>query len=243
MGDLAAETAFSEAGPKSVALAPAWHTAVVLLLFAVLAAAAFFRRNAAGHIHHRVLGYAISIAAEWLIFGFIAIGPLWHGPSIKALAGRFSPTLRSVALDLGIAVAYLVLANYLLAALGSVLVHLIKPGSTEALKNALPHSILEDAVFLLVALTAGICEEVTFRGYLQRQFTGWTSNAAAGIFLQGIAFGAAHSYQGTTGIIGIAFFGCMFGWLASWRKSLRPGIMAHFLYDAIGGLVLAKFIK
>jgi uncharacterized protein len=244
MGDPAAETANSEARPESVAIAPAWHTAVVLLLFAAMAAAALRGgHRPAAQNHNRLLGYAISMAAEWLIFGFIAIGPLWHGPSLKALAGRFSPNLRSVALDLGIAVAFLFIANYLLAALGSVLVHLIKPSSTEALKNALPHTISEDAVFLLVALTAGICEEVIFRGYLQRQFTGWTRNAAAGIVLQGVLFGVAHAYQGTTGIIGIAFFGCMFGWLAWWRRSLRPGIMAHFLYDAIGGLVLAKFIK
>jgi membrane protease YdiL (CAAX protease family) len=61
--------------------------------------------------------------------------------------------------------------------------------------------------------------------------------------LQAIAFGAAHTYQGTTGIIVIVFFGCMFGWLAWWRKSLRPGILAHFLQDGIGGLALARFMK
>jgi uncharacterized protein len=244
MGDPAAETASSEAGPKSVALAPAWHTAIVLLLFAALAAAALRGgHRPAAQIHHRLLGYAISMAAEWLIFGFIAIGPLWYGPSLKALAGRFSPNLRSVALDLGIAVAYLVVANYLLAALGIVLGHFMKSGVTESLKNALPRTVLEDAVFLLVALTAGICEEMIFRGYLQHQITGWTRNAAVGIVLQGVLFGVAHAYQGTSQIIVIAFFGCMFGWLAWWRRSLRPGILAHFLQDAIGGLVLAKFIK
>jgi membrane protease YdiL (CAAX protease family) len=207
------------------------------------AAAVHGGHNPAAQIHHRLLGYAISMAAEWLIFGFIAIGPLWRGPSLKALGGRFSPTLRSVALDLGVAVAYLLAADVLLAALGSFLGHLMKAGITESLKNALPHTILEDAVFLLVALTAAICEETIFRGYLQRQFAGWTRNAAAGIVLQGIAFGAAHAYQGTNHIIVIAVFGCMFGWLAWWRKSLRPGILAHFLQDAIGGLALARFMK
>jgi hypothetical protein len=42
-------------------------------------------------------------------------------------------------------------------------------------------------------------------------------------------------------MIVIAVYGCMFGSLAWWRKSLRPGMMAHFIQDAIGGLVLAKF--
>lgn len=243
MGD-SARTLPSEARVESVPLAPVWHTAVVLLLFAAMAAGAVRGgHHAADQIRHRLLGYAIGMAAEWLIFGFIAIGPLWHGPSLKALAGRFSPTLRSITLDLGIAVAFLIVADYLLAALGFVLGHFIKSGVTESLKNALPHTILEDAVFLFVALTAAICEETIFRGYLQRQFTGWTRNAAAGILLQSIAFGAAHAYQGTTGIITIFCFGCMFGWLAWWRKSLRPGILAHFLQDGIGSLVLARLMK
>lgn len=244
MGDSAAKTAPSEAGIDSVAIAPAWHTSVVLLLLAALAALSFLGgRNAAGHIHHRLVGYAIAMIGEWLIFGIIAIGPRWHAPSLKALAGRFRPTLRSVAVDLGIAAVYLLVANILLGALGFVLGHLMKPGDTEALKNLLPHTILEDAVFLLLALTAAICEETIFRGYLQHQFAGWTRNAAAGIVLQGIAFGAAHAYQGTTQIIVIAFYGCMFGWLAWWRKSLRPGMLAHFLQDGIGGLALVKFMK
>ncbi len=245
MGDPAVETSPTEAGFESVPIAPAWHTAVVLLLFGAIAAAAFYGgRHTAGHIiHHRLRGYAISMAAEWLIFGFIAIGPRWHGPSIKALAGRFSPTLRSVAIDLGIAVVYLLVANYLLAGLGFVLGHFMRSGVNEALKNGLPHTIPEDAVFLLVALTAAICEETIFRGYLQHQLAGWARNAATGIVLQGIAFGVAHAYQGTSQIIVIAFFGCMFGWLAWWRKSLRPGMLAHFFQDAIGGIALAKFIK
>ncbi len=244
MGEPSAKALPSEPGVESVPIAPAWHTAVVLLLFAAMAAAAVHGgHRPAAQIQHRLLGYFISMAAEWLIFGFIAIGPLWHGPSVKALAGRFSPTLRSVALDLGIAVAYLLVANYLLAAVGFVLGHFMRSGVTESLKNALPHTILEDAVFLLVALTAAICEETIFRGYLQRQFTGWTRNAAVGIVLQSIAFGAAHAYQGASGAIVIVFFGCMFGWLAWWRKSLRPGILAHFLQDGIGGLALARSMK
>jgi uncharacterized protein len=244
MGDSAVGTLPPDTGIEPVSLAPAWHTAVVLLLFAAMGAAAVHGgHRPAAQIHHRLLGYALSMAAEWLIFGFIAVGPLWHGPSIKALAGRFSPTVRSVALDLVIAAAYLFVADYLLAGLGFVLGHFMKSGVTESLKDVLPHTILEDAVFLLVALTAGICEEMIFRGYLQRQFTGWTRNAAVGIVLQGIAFGAAHAYQGASGSIVIVFFGCMFGWLAWWRRSLRPGMLAHFLQDGIGGLVLARLMK
>jgi len=37
----------------------------------------------------------------------------------------------------------------------------------------------------------------------------------------------------------ICVYGCLFGLLARWRGSLRPGMMAHFLQDGVGGLLLA----
>jgi membrane protease YdiL (CAAX protease family) len=62
-----------------------------------------------------------------------------------------------------------------------------------------------------------------------------------GIALQGILFGVAHAYQGPTQILVIAVYGCMFGSLAYWRKSLRPGMIAHFLQDSVGVFLLARF--
>jgi membrane protease YdiL (CAAX protease family) len=34
----------------------------------------------------------------------------------------------------------------------------------------------------------------------------------------------------------IAVYGFMFGWLARWRKSLRPGMIAHTLQDSVAML-------
>jgi hypothetical protein len=38
----------------------------------------------------------------------------------------------------------------------------------------------------------------------------------------------------------ITVFGCLFGLLAQWRQSLRPGMIGHFLQDALP-LVLLRF--
>jgi membrane protease YdiL (CAAX protease family) len=38
----------------------------------------------------------------------------------------------------------------------------------------------------------------------------------------------------------IAVLGCMMGWLAQWRQSLRPGMLSHFLQDAIGGIIQGR---
>ena len=100
----------------------------------------------------------------------------------------------------------------------------------------LPQSPTEIVLWIFVSLSAGICEEFTIRGYLQKQLGGVLKNATAGLVAQGIIFGMAHAYQGPNQMFIIAVLGCMMGWLAQWRQSLRPGMLSHFLQDAIGGL-------
>ena len=230
--------------PDSNAIAPVWHTAVVLLLLFSLVALGLsvLGGDRINHAHNRALIYFLTMAIEWIIVAFIAWGARWKGASLSILAGSFSPTLRSIARDLGLAIAFLIAANVVLGILSFILGRIFHATPNAAMKNFLPHTGLEIAIWMLLALTAGICEEMIFRGYLQRQFTLWTGNAAAGIAVQGILFGVAHAYQGPTQILLIVVYGCMFGSLAYWRKSLRPGMAAHFIQDAIGGLMLAKFM-
>jgi uncharacterized protein len=225
------------------AIAPVWHTIGVLVLLAAMSSMALLSGGPgqAGHTHSRVLGYAITMAVEWLIVGYIALGARWGGASLRTLTGRLLPGWRAILLDLGIAIAYLVVAHIVLGGASYALSHVLTPASNEMLKRMLPQTWAENGIFLLLALTAGICEEMIFRGYLQHQFTAWFGSAAA-IILQGVFFGAAHAYQGVTMVIVIAIFGCMFGALTWWRKSLRPGMLAHFIQDAVGGLVLAKYL-
>lgn len=225
-------------------IAPVWHTAGVCLLLLGMVALSLLGRggNHAGMAHHRVLGYILTMTAEWLIVAFIWLGARWQGATLGTLMGGNPPTMRSIARDLGLAVAYLIAANIVLVVLSSLLGRLLHPASSAALKDLLPHSGLEIGLFLLLALSAGICEEMIFRGYLQRQFTAWTRNAAIGVAVQAIAFGLAHAYQGSTRVIVIAVYGSMFGSLACWRKSLRPGMIAHFLQDGASGLLLAKHL-
>jgi membrane protease YdiL (CAAX protease family) len=89
----------------------------------------------------------------------------------------------------------------------------------------------------VVSVTAGICEETIFRGYLQHQFMALTQSAPAGILLSAAAFGAAHAYQGFRMVILLGLFGAMFGILAYWRRSVRPGMIVHAWQDSLGGVL------
>jgi membrane protease YdiL (CAAX protease family) len=93
------------------------------------------------------------------------------------------------------------------------------------------------ALWVVLSVTAGICEEAVYRGYLQKQFMALTKSVPAGIFFPALAFGAAHSYQGWARASLIGVMGAMSGILAYWCGSVRPGMIAHTLQDVLGGFV------
>jgi uncharacterized protein len=76
-----------------------------------------------------------------------------------------------------------------------------------------------------------------FRGYLQKQFSALNRSVAFGIILQALLFGGMHIDQGFLKTIPIITLGVLLGVLAHWRKSVRPGMITHFLQDSLAVLV------
>ena len=148
------------------------------------------------------------------------------------VSGRW-PTGISFLRNLGLAVGFLIVVVPLVGGLAYLLGGNAM-GST--LGGITPKTGLELVVWLGLAATGGFCEEVVFRGYLTRQFSTWTGSHALGVVLQGIAFGLAHGYYRKLMLV-VMIQGWLLGLLAYWRKSLRPGMLAHVLQDAAGGFV------
>ena len=119
----------------------------------------------------------------------------------------------------------------------------LKTVPNQAIRNLIPQSPIEVVFFLATSLTAGFCEELIYRGYLQRQFTALTHAATGGILLQAIVFALSHGYQGWKYVLLITVLAAMLGLLAHWRKSLRPGMIAHALQDGISGIVAAHVLR
>lgn len=217
------------------AVAAPWHTAVVLLILIGMSFAGARSGGLPGvSAYGRVGGYLVVILLEWLTVAFIWYGVSRRGIRVGELVGGRWARPVDVFRDLGIGIAFL-----LVCGIGVVngLGHLLKVVENRAILQMLPRTRTEMILWCLMSLTAGFCEELIFRGYFQRQFTALTQSVVGGIVLQGIAFGAAHGYQGWKLMLSIAIFGTTFGLLARWRGSLRPGMIAHFVQDAMGGLV------
>jgi uncharacterized protein len=78
---------------------------------------------------------------------------------------------------------------------------------------------------------------VAFRGYLQKQFRAITGSAGWAVLLQAVVFGVGHLYEGVGPVARITLFGVLFGLFALWRKSLRPGMIAHAWADIFGVII------
>ena len=232
----AAQQAANPGHDSHSALAPAWHTVIVLLALFGLSAVGFISPNLfpLGGWHTRAAGYTFIIVYEWIIAAFIAWGIRSRGIHISDLVGGSWARPKDFLRDLGIGVLF-----FLVCGIGVVtgVRFLIKATANAGMHDMLPHNGLELTVWMLMSLTAGFCEELIFRGYLQRQFAALTKSAWAAIVLQGIAFGAAHGYQGWKMMVVISVYGSLFGLLVQWRRSLRPGMLAHFIQDGMGGLL------
>ena len=219
-------------------VAPGWHTAVLLLIILSVSGLSAYRHSLSpiGFSHGKSLGYLSVILMQWLTLAFIWFGIRQRGLSLRDLISGSWPRWTSVLRDIALAVGFIIVSAIVLATVS----HLLHAGNRDVVSRLLPHAPTEAALYLLLCATAGVCEEIIFRGYLQKQFSALTHSVSAGLILQAVVFGAAHGYQGPRLMVVITVFGCLFGLLAQWRQSLRPGMIGHFLQDALP-LVLLRF--
>ncbi len=228
------------------AIAPWWHTVLLLLLMVGISLSGARRIQSMSH-HQRMAEYCITIIMQWLLVLYVWWGlRMSRRTTLRELIGGRWQNPEAFLIDVAIAIGFRVASTAILAILALAFggLHL---GSTAELKSRLevlyPDGLSEQLLFQLLCLTAGFCEEVMYRGYLQRQFTGMLRSVWTAITLQAVIFGASHAYQSLQGMLFVGVLGFLFGVLAHWRRSLRPGMIAHFSQDSIAGLLGRWFIK
>jgi membrane protease YdiL (CAAX protease family) len=214
-------------------VASPWHTVVVL---AVILAFVFRGRfqaeqmRAMANPDHIGL-YKRIILSEWLTLALVLVGVRLHGSSLRTVMGNRWRSVSQFLRDVGIALLFLVASIMFTSIAGS---HGDAGDRTQFL---FPHGRIEIALWVVLSITAGICEEAVYRGYLQKQFMALTRSVPAGIVLSALAFGLAHSYQGFARASMIGVMGAMAGVLAYWCRSVRPGMIAHALQDVLGAFI------
>lgn len=224
--------------PRLFLLAPWWHTAIlVIVLLTVSINGTRASQPVVGE--HKLGQYLWTMGLEWSLVAYIWIGIRKRVSLGELVGGRWAKP-EDFFLDVVYAAVFWVAAMFVLG-VAAKLMHLDQVGKIESMRKQIsflaPGTNLELAVWFGLSWTAGFCEEIIFRGYLQRQLA-IGGSALTGIVLSAMVFGASHGYEGPARMFLIAIYGLMFGLLAWRRKSLRPGMIAHAWHDSLSGAVL-----
>ncbi|MEP6729001.1 MAG: CPBP family intramembrane glutamic endopeptidase [bacterium] len=190
---------------------------------------------AAGEPDARVRGYRRGIVAQWSFV--IAASTIWtsHGRSLVELR-LVAPDRWKLAVGGALVIAMLVLvwvqhrSITRLTEERRVAVGL-KFGAVAFL---LPHTLREHRWFLGLSITAGICEELLYRGYLTWFLSPWLGTAGA--YLAVIAlFGIGHAYQGRKGATRATLAGAVMAAIVLATGWLVPAMIIHALIDMSSG--------
>ncbi len=193
------------------------------------------RTIASGRPNARVSVYREVLATEWIMTTVIAA--VWiHAARPWRLLGLVPPGGWRLVLTAALIAAVLMLFRAQLRA-----IRRLDPAKRDrvrtrqaAISPLIPHDRVERAWFVPVAITAGLCEEFIYRGFLLWAFRPWVGLWGAAL-ASTVSFGFAHAYQGRRGAIRAGTLGAAFVVLAIAMGSVVPGMALHALLDMISG--------
>ena len=221
---------------------PLDHVLAVLLavLFPVRAALFGYRRLTAadpGEVPRvRMWLYRQGIAIQWALTA-AAVGLwAWQGRawSDLGIVPRLTWGLAGVGVGFAIMVAYILSQRAKALEDDEALAGL--RDQIRNLERMMPRSDQEMRWFTWLAVTAGVCEELLYRGYLIWYLGHWLALLPA-VAVAAVIFGFGHAYQGPRGILVTSLVGLFMGGVYLLTGSLIACMVIHALMDLHSGQV------
>lgn len=135
----------------------------------------------------------------------------------------------------GLGLAYLVYSASVLGSSSSARQQVRAQLSNTELDFMRPRTAAEHRRFKILAITAGMAEEIIFRGFLITVFSLILPTLLAASVAV-ILFGLGHIYQGFAGIVRTALVGAILAAVYLVGGSLWPAILLHVLIDLTAGV-------
>jgi membrane protease YdiL (CAAX protease family) len=211
---------------------------VALPLYGYLTYPKFKREIAAGKPGVRVWAYLETLAIQWILTIATLMAWWWFARPAGDI-GLAVPWSLRFALIAGLTALLIVTLVHQVAmvyrGLPADQVDQLR-GKIHPLRHLMPQTPSERNLFLCMAVTAGICEEILYRGFLIWYIAHWTPSwVAAAIAI--LIFGAGHLYQGEPLVLKAILLGCVATALYLVSGSLFPAVLLHATLDIQGGLI------
>jgi membrane protease YdiL (CAAX protease family) len=186
----------------------------------------------------RASEYRKTIAMQWLVVA--GLGTAWWAAGRRVdLLGFVMPgglrLVLTVALSAGVVALFWRQHAAVLASADLRTQVRAQLDKQPAARLLIPRTDREAGIFTWLALTAGICEEILYRGFLWWYASTLVPVTWIAAVLVAIVFGAAHAYQGVGGIVrtGIAGAVALAAYLGT--GSLIAPIVLHATLDVMNG--------
>jgi membrane protease YdiL (CAAX protease family) len=186
--------------------------------------------------------YATIIAMEWALVALTVFIAHRHGLTLRDLGQTLG--------NRGLSLAVTALGLLGLLVLTAFNTRQIQKATREDLlatvqraRKFVPIGPVEIWGFALVSLTAGICEELLYRGWLVSILGAACGSIWIGMVAAAVLFGFGHAYQGRQGIIGTGILGILFGAMFVLVRSLVPGQVIHAAVDIVNGILAGRVVR
>jgi uncharacterized protein len=179
----------------------------------------------------RIPIYLLGLASMWCLVAYAVMGVRRGAVSVRQLIDASAWSLRRWLLYALIAIAMFLAW----VACGAILGRFLRPGPEE-IRNILvllPKGTAEKALWIVLSLSAGFCEEFVYRGYLLRRFHELTGYLSIGLVLQAVFYGIAHAALPWQIVLLVTCLGLLFGSVAAWKQTLVPGMLMHAALDLL----------
>lgn len=180
----------------------------------------------------------VVLVAEWMAVAVLfAIVTFWERRPFFPTVGLIAPRRLDVIIVGLLALAVLAYSTFLAT-------HHVSISRTQ-------DRFLDQIVGLPLALraalvfTAGVCEEILFRGYAIERLKALTGNVWIAALASTVLFTLAHTprYGLSGGLLGVALIGAVLSAIYAWRGNLTVCITLHWFIDGLQLLLLPALVS
>lgn len=184
----------------------------------------------------RVRLYRRTLVWQWTLAGITVGAWLLAGRSLRELGLAWPSGAATWGTAVFVAAIIAFMSRQLMLLPAHADLHPRLRAQLEAMAPFLPRTTRESSWFNAVAVTAGVCEELLYRGFCLAYVATWVSPWAA-LAVTSAIFGLGHLYQGGRGALKTGIAGLVAGSVYLIGGSLWLPIVLHAFVDVHGGLV------
>ena len=186
--------------------------------------------------------YWLTILRGWMVVALVVFAWIWAGRPVATLGLDWPIGFWGRIGFVAVALAALLFGAQLARLPGLASGNLDRWADRMEALRITPRTKHELVVFILVAITAGVWEELLYRGFFiwfLLPLTGAIGAAA----ISSAVFGIGHIYQGRLGVLNTGLVGLIFAILYLFTRSLWWLMAAHAAVDIYGGALAWRLVN